>query len=160
MSAAAQTAGRPSREALARAAAWANSIVGRRYPREGEPADGPETFNCWGVARSAALALHGCELPPGPISGLVDQMRANGIWRASRRVSEPVHGALGFTSITAAPRHVVVYLANDRGVVVHALEGHGVVCWPQRQLETYGFLRAVWYLPAGPDGAAPAVEAA
>ncbi len=150
----------PSRDDLTRAAAWANQIVGRRYPREGEPADGPETFNCWGVARSAALALHGCELPAGPIEGLIGQMRASGLWRAWRRAPAPAHGALGFTSITAAPRHVVVFLANDRGVVVHALEGHGVVCWPLRQLETYGFLRAVWYLPAGPDGAAPAVEAA
>ena len=48
-----------ARNDLARAAAWANAIVGKRYPREGEASDGPETFNCWGVARAAALALHG-----------------------------------------------------------------------------------------------------
>ena len=150
----------PSAADLARAAAFANSIVGKRYPADGESPDGPETFNCWGVARLAARVLHGWELPAGPIDGIIDQVTQAKLLKLWRRLAGPAHGAIGYTSTTSAPRHIVVYLENDRGVVLHALEHHGVVCWPLRQLATYGFLDPVWYLPRSPDGAAAAMGVA
>lgn len=137
----------PTPAELQKAARLANSVVGLPYRDGGE---GPDAYNCWGIARLVARELHGRELPFAPIAGLMEQVTATGLLRAWRRLQEPAHGAIGYTASTAAPRHIVTYLANDRGVVLHALEGCGVVCWPVIQLETYGFLRVAWYLPIDP----------
>lgn len=136
---------------LARAAEFANRVVGLPYDPEGF---GPDAYMCWGLVRDGVRLIHDRPLPRALPEQLMDV--ALGIIREWRRVDRPTHGAVGFTSSTASPRHVVLYLANDRGGVLHALEGHGVVFWPLIMMTVYGFQDIHWYVPAvaGRPGAA------
>jgi hypothetical protein len=153
----ARFSGRPNAAALAFAEKLANSLIGLPYA---ERASGPDAYDCWGVARLAVRAIWGEVLPEAPIDELMAAISAQDLRRRWRAIKRPVHGAIGLTSTTTAPRHVVVYLANDRGGALHAIEGQGVVFWPLLQLRTYGFQDIRWYVPIAPSNPPDAMELA
>lgn len=90
-------------------------LIGRPYSAGG---NGPEAFDCYGLAAHVLREIFGVDLPARSVGALSD-------YRAWRRIEVPVDGALVMMD-HARGRHVGVYLAEERGVI-HALEECGVV---------------------------------
>lgn len=135
---------RPPQAVLERSAAFVQPLIGLAYE---EGARGPETWDCWHLARHLAPHHWGIDLPDAPIDRLAETGFKAALHATWRPVPAPVHGAIGQTSTTTRPRHIVTYLANDRGGVIHALDGYGVVFWPLLQLRVYGCPDIHWYVP-------------
>jgi len=90
-------------------------LIGKTYAMG---AEGPNAFDCYGLAAHVERRLFGVELPARAIEGVSS-------YRAWSRVEDPRDGALVMLE-HARGRHVGVYLSEERGVI-HALEDCGVV---------------------------------
>ncbi len=139
-----------------RAIAWANAHVGLPY---GEGAEGPDAWSCWPLVQAGLRDLASIELPHAPIGEMVSQVMRRAIRRDWRPSPTLQHMAICLTSSSRAPRHVGLAMDLDGGVIVHALEGAGVIVSTPLQMRCMGFQR-LRYAVYSPDSDLPAAVAA
>lgn len=97
-------------------ARFLTGLVGKAY-RIG--AEGPDAYDCEGLARHILRSVFGIALPK-----IGEAARER---RTFIRVDAPVDGTLVITGANSFDRHVGVYLRNDGGGVIHAVDNAGVV---------------------------------
>lgn len=111
-------------------AAHVNSLIGRPYLAG---AMGPDAFDCYGLARHLQHALFGRELPRFQLPAEAGRFAvASAIavhpernhWR---EIAAPLDGAAVVMARQECGFHLGTFLALDGGIVVHAIEGDGVV---------------------------------
>lgn len=118
-------------------AAHVNSLLGRRYEAGGM---GPELYDCYGLARHLQAAFFGRDLPRFQLpaeAGRFAVASAIAVHPERARwvpVARPVDGAMVVMARQDCGFHVGVYLAMDRGLVVHTIEQTGVVAETPFQL--------------------------
>jgi cell wall-associated NlpC family hydrolase len=136
--------------------ALVNSLVGQPYE---EGARGPHAWSCWGLAWHVLRAGFGIDLPFAPLDQLMPHLAASEVRRRFAASAQPVHGAIAAMTRAETPHHVGVYLAFDGGVVLHALEGSGVIVSPLAELVQLRF-QTRWYAPVTPEPGRDALRAA
>lgn len=118
-------------------AAHVNSLLGRRYEAGGM---GPESYDCYGLARHLQAEFFGRDLPRFQLpaeAGRFAVASAIAVHPERARwvpVARPVDGAMVVMARQDCGFHVGVYLAMDRGLVVHTIEQTGVVAETPFQL--------------------------
>ena len=107
-------------------------LIGKPYLAGGE---GPDAFDCYGLARYVLRELYGVRLP--------ETRQAPIPRRAWRRLAEPVDGAVVLMGVTDT--HIGVFVA---GGVLHAMSDIGVVFDDLLSLRFRGFSHLRIYTPA------------
>lgn len=121
-----------------------NSLIGRPY-RLG--AAGPEAFDCYGLARHVQQEVFDTDLPPfeAPAdfgrTAIAAFLAAHPERKRWVKVDRPVDGALVSMAKQEVGYHVGVYLADDGGIIIHALDELGVIVDRPFALETLGWRR-------------------
>ncbi len=109
---------------------WVNEYIGRPY-RVG--ADGPDAYDCWGLARAVQREHYGIELP---VIAEVDRDEMLAVARAFRghpevsrwdMVGEPRDGDLVTLGRGTVSHHIGIYVEADGGGILHAVRGAGVI---------------------------------
>jgi cell wall-associated NlpC family hydrolase len=108
------------------------SVIGKPYSVGGE---GPESFDCYGLARFVLREAYGIELPSSRFAPVAR--------RAWRRLTTPADGALVLMGVQ--DKHVGVFVA---GGFLHATSGTGVVFDDLLSLRFRGLGKIRMYLPA------------
>lgn len=116
-------------------------------------AQGPDEFDCWGLARFVQWELFDRDLPVAGIEPeCVTDLRA-----VMRRIEEhpvrahwseiaaPAHGDLVTMAHHQYPSHIGVYLQFDLGGVLHCVRDHGVGFDAIPALKLKGFSRLRYY---------------
>lgn len=124
--------------------AFINSLVGKPYRRG---AAGPDEFDCYGLARHVQKHVFGRDLPlfeapeeSGRIS-LAAFLATHPERKFWVNIGKPVDGALVSMAKQEIGYHIGVYLADDGGVIIHALEGSGVIVDQPFSLQALGWRR-------------------
>jgi cell wall-associated NlpC family hydrolase len=126
-------------------AVFLRGLIGKPYARGSH---GPEAFDCYGVVDCVWRQLFNRSLPVREEAMLARPTD----WR---RLKAPQDGALVFMRF-AGDRHVGVYLADDGGGVLHAVEPDGwrpgdrrpaVVFDTLFALRLRGYMQTRFYLP-------------
>lgn len=129
-----------------------NALVGSPY-RLG--AAGPDAFDCYGLARHVQQALFGRDMPafsmPGTagrtaIAAAIAAHPERGRWR---EIDRPADGALVTMARNSCGYHLGVWLDEDGGLILHALEAVGVVADTVPMLEAVGWRRFRFHCPRG-----------
>jgi cell wall-associated NlpC family hydrolase len=136
--------------------ALVNGLVGQPYQ---EGARGPDAWSCWGLAWHLQREAFEIDLPFAPLGELMPHLAVTEVRRRFVASPVPVHGAIAAMTRAETPHHVGVYLALDGGVVVHALEGSGVIVSPLAELCQLRF-QTRWYAPVAPEPGRDALIAA
>lgn len=111
---------------------------GKDYRIDG---NGPDEWGCWFLLRHVLRTHYGVQLPLAPVG---DQEACRELYAARVRSGEwvpvefPEDGDPVLMRGGLLP-HVGIYLSNDDGGVLHALEEHGVVFSTLGQCRTIGF---------------------
>ena len=113
-----------------------NSLIGLPYK---VGAEGPDFYDCWGLAKKVQKDLFSREMPsikdsPNTLEGLLNFVRDNHArkqWSVSQDF--PRHGQLVELSKSDRPFHIGVYPDYDGGGIIHSLEKVGV-CYDRIQL--------------------------
>ena len=128
-----------------------NSLIGKPY-RAG--AMGPDAFDCYGLARHLQRELWNRDMPlfhmPGEASRytIASAIAAHPERDRWREVQAPEDGAIAVMSRQDCGYHMGVFVALDGGLVVHAMEGVGVVAEsPFRLSGPAGRWRLKWMVP-------------
>jgi cell wall-associated NlpC family hydrolase len=137
------------RAELARARAFVESVAGLPYA---EGANGPRAYDCWGIARRCERELFGRELPVGSRDPAeLAQVFAKIVRRDSSvdwiEVKRPQHGDVVTLRHTDHPRHIGVWLALNRGAVLHAVENAGVQLELRAPMEMQGWTGFRFFRP-------------
>lgn len=108
----------------ARAIAFARAVLFKPW-RAG--AQGPDAYDCWGLARAAQRELAGRDLPivnadPNDLRAVVRLVREHPLHSEWREVAVPSHLDLVLMSHHQHPHHIGVWLDLDGGLVLHATE--------------------------------------
>lgn len=107
-----------------------NALLGRPYQAGG---NGPESFDCYGLARHLQAAFFGRDLPvftmPAEagrfaIASAITVHPERARWR---EIAAPIDGAIAVMARQENGFHMGVFLDLDGGTIVHALEEQGVV---------------------------------
>ncbi len=123
-----------------------NSLVGLPY-KEGSFGPAEEGFFCWGLLFYVQEAYYGVRMPKAPIGDaeacvkMHEDLLVRHVWET---IQNPVDGCGALLRGGQRP-HVGVYLSNEGGGILHALEGVGVVFTPVSELASYGFGRTRYY---------------
>ncbi len=96
---------------------YLSRLVGKPYLAG---AQGPDAYDCEGLARDIMARVFGVELPSAE-----DVLAQRRNWT---RLALPCDGSVMFTGVGNSDRHVGVYLRE--GGVMHAVEDQGVVFDP------------------------------
>lgn len=107
-------------------------------------ASGPDAYDCFGLAQAAQRELFGRELPILSASRHAMRDALAQIARGQHfagwvQVARPLHGDLITLRHQNEPQHIGVWLAIDRGRLLHAVEGAGVCFDPKPLLEITGW---------------------
>jgi cell wall-associated NlpC family hydrolase len=137
---------------ILRAEALVLELIGRPW-RAG--ADGPEAFDCYGLARHVRQQLFGDDLPAVPrpsfMLPLKDVREAFASaaqplgWRRLGEDEPRQHGAVVLMGSAVVPGHAGVFLAIGPGRVLHADERYGVCFEDLATLRLRGFARFRFY---------------
>jgi hypothetical protein len=108
----------------ARAAAFVDAVLFKPW-RAG--AQGPDAYDCWGLARAAQRELAGRDLPvvnadPSDLRAVVRLVTSHPLHSEWHKVTRPRHLDLVLMSHSRHPHHIGVWLDLDGGVVLHATE--------------------------------------
>lgn len=121
---------------------WAERYIGRPWA---SGANGPDSFDCWGLVREVERDHFGRELPDAPDrQALIDTAREVLGAQAWVRTIAPIEGD-GVIMRMGPQVHVGVYLEADGGGVLHAVEGVGVVFTARDQLAVRGWRRVEYW---------------
>lgn len=137
--------------AEAERAAVLAELLGRHY-RLG--AQGPEAYDCYGAARALQRGVFGREMPKFAIPGTAGRWAiAAAIAAHPERenwieIDAPEDGALVTMARHQQGYHMGVWLADDDGLVIHAVESAGVVASRLIELEAEGWRKFRFHLPA------------
>ncbi len=109
-----------------------NPLIGARWMANTYGEDG--FFDCWGLVVYVQKHLFGRDLPridcpamdEASLANLFSTTGARSQWRVKDAKAKPVHGDLVEMARGKLPHHIGVYLAVDRGKVLHCAGGHGV----------------------------------
>lgn len=96
-------------------------------------AEGPDAYDCWGLARTVQREMFQREMPrisepPVDVRSLVKFVREHRARTQWREVPGPVHGGLVEMAHGRHPFHIGVYLDIDGGGILHSVNPAGV-CW-------------------------------
>jgi hypothetical protein len=145
-----------------RATRFVRAHVGKPH-REG--ADGPGSFDCWGLTRCAQREIFGRDLPlldpacradPAAMVAAVAEAAIRSDWPP---IKGPVHGAI-ITMVRGREHHIGVFLTIDFGGLLHSTVQAGVAFDQLVLLPAQGWSRVRYYdyqPPASPAAAARAV---
>lgn len=127
-----------------------NAHIGTPYDLGGKA---PGTVDCYGSARYLQKALFDRDMPdfsmPGE-AGRVAIASAIGVHPERARwqeVAEPVDGALVTMARNQCGYHIGTWLDLDGGIIVHAIEGCGVVVDTLPSLEAIGWRKFRFHIP-------------
>jgi cell wall-associated NlpC family hydrolase len=134
-------------EELERACAFVRRVVGLPWS---DKAEGPDAFDCRGLTKVCLRELFQRELPLGSDDPAEVAATVKGIaggnpaipWTIAR---SPSHGDVVTLRSVSHPRHIGVWLAINRGGLLHAVEEAGVMFEPMIMLTTMGWSRFVYY---------------
>lgn len=127
-----------------------NGLMGTPYKLGGQ---GRKTVDCYSAARILQRTLFGREMPAFAMpaeSGRMAMAAAiaahpeRGRWVES---DAPVDGALVTMARQSCGYHLGTYLIEDGGIIVHALEGTGVVADTIPGLVAVGWRRFRFHIP-------------
>lgn len=125
-----------------------NSLIGLPYKVGTE---GPNFYDCWGLAKKVQKELFSREMPsikdsPDTLRGLMTFVKDNHA-RKQWVVSEnfPVHGQLVELSKSSNPFHIGVYLEYDGGGILHCLEKVGVCYDRIKLMQVTGWRKMVFH---------------
>jgi len=132
---------------------WAMRFYERHHGYQ-PGAEGPDTYDCWGLVRAVEREHYGRELPVVPVE----------VYEGGRGTHAVIRGILESHGwhCAAAPRdgdgvvmrrptgdlHVGVWLEIDGGRVLHCIEGAGVVVSTPLQLYAASFGALEYYTPS------------
>lgn len=124
-----------------------NSLIGVPY-KLGQ--DGPEEFDCWGLARYVQKNLFNRELPkienrPSTLLGMAKLVRDHSVRKEWSILEKPVDGCLVEMSHNKHCYHIGVYLSSNGGGIIHSIESIGV-CWDRLiHLKAAGWRKFVYH---------------
>lgn len=132
---------------------WVNNYIGRPW---GKGAQGPDAYDCYGLARDVMLRHYGVSLPPidEDCTSLLKMVRAlsnHPGWSLFEEVDTPRGGDLVKMIKYAHPDHVGVWVDIEGGGVLHAMRGHGVVFDTPILLNAVGWVRLGYFRFRGTD---------
>jgi len=122
-------------------------LIGKPY----EPgAQGPDSYDCWGLAKKVQKTLFNREMPsikdpPTNLKTLIRFVKnheARGQWIKS---DGPKHGQLVELAHGKNPFHIGVYLDIDGGGLIHSVNPLGVCFDRLATLEAAGWRRFVYH---------------
>lgn len=131
--------------------AFVNTLIGSPYKLG---AQGPDRFDCYGVTRVLQATLFRREMPvfamPGGAgrAGIAAAIAVHPERDRWREVEAPSDGAIVTMARNECGYHLGTWLADDGGVIVHALETVGVTTDTLATLEAVGWRRFRFHLPA------------
>lgn len=109
-------------------------------------ANGPNAYDCWGLVQVVQKELFGREMPdirtppsdnnPRTMIAFIRSHPARKQWR---KADGPRHGRIVEMCRSNLPFHIGVYLDIDRGGILHAAQGLGVVFDPLILLPVQGW---------------------
>jgi hypothetical protein len=130
---------------------WANNLVGRPWIPGGR---GPAAFDCWGLLVHVYREHYALEVP-GHIGHHSEDLRENirlyteeltsGKWVELDAGEDPVDGHAVAISAGRRFHHVGVFLDVDGGLILHALQGKGVLAQTAAGLRTFGLNNLKFY---------------
>lgn len=132
-------------------AATINGFLGRPY-RLG--ASGPDAYDCYGITRALQAVLFERPMPAFEIPGKSGRMAiAAAIAGHPERlrwaeIEAPVDGAIVTMARHLQGYHLGTWLSEDGGLIVHAMEGVGVVASRLIELEVEGWRRFRFHIPS------------
>ncbi|GAB4387210.1 NlpC/P60 family protein [Albidovulum sp.] len=120
---------------------WAEKLIGRPWAAGGQ---GPDAFDCWGLARWCWRARFGIEVPEiavdaADLRGVLAAFRRHPERRRWRAVEAPAEGDAVLMRQSRHPVHVGLWLAVDGGGVLHVVRGAGVVFQRPPELLAHGW---------------------
>jgi len=131
-------------------AAIINALMGTPY-RLG--AQGPEAVDCYSAAAHLQRVLFGRAMPPFEMPGAAGRAAiaaAIAIHPERARwveIAAPIDGALVTMARNDCGYHLGTWLVEDGGIVVHALEGVGVIADTIGSLNAVGWRRLRFHVP-------------
>jgi cell wall-associated NlpC family hydrolase len=131
-------------------AAIINSLIGTPYVLGGQ---GPDAFDCYGVTRVVQERVFGRAMPEFSMPAKAGRMgiasaiavhpeRAN--WK---EIDAPVDGAIVTMARNTQGYHMGTWLADDGGIILHAIEEVGVVVDTLIMLQAVGWRRFQFHVP-------------
>ncbi|WP_297105127.1 glycoside hydrolase [uncultured Devosia sp.] len=127
-----------------------NGLIGRPYDLGGRA---PGSINCYGCARILQREIFGRDMPdfamPGTagrqgIAAAIAVHPERGRWQ---EIGAPEDGALVTMARNDCGYHIGTWLAEDGGIIVHALEVVGVVADTTSSLQAVGWRRFRFHRP-------------
>jgi hypothetical protein len=116
------------------------AVIGKPWH---ENAQGPDAYDCWGLARAAQKIVFGRDLPivscPSTLRALVETIENHAVRDNWPEVERATHGCLVSMTQSLHPHHIGTYLGLDGGRVLHATKNEGVMCCTLAQLRLEGF---------------------
>lgn len=123
-------------------------------------AQGPDAFDCWGLARVTQRTLFNRDLPIVACAAdahTVDRDDLRAVMRAMEsadlragwvQASEPQHGDIVLLSSRKYPSHIGTYLGIDRGGIHHVTREGDVRFDPLALMKVMGWVRFEFFRPA------------
>lgn len=128
-----------------------NALLGRPYVLG---AQGPEAFDCYGLARQLQADLFERPMPAFEMPGqagrtaIAAAIAVHPERQRWREIEAPVDGALITMARNTVGYHIGTWLAEDGGIIVHAIEDCGVVVDTFPSLEAIGWRKFRIHVPA------------
>lgn len=130
---------------------WANTYLGRPWIPGGR---GPAAFDCWGLLVHVYREHYGWTVP-AHIGHHAEDVRENlrlfreeaaaARWRSLDKTEAPVDGDAVAMSMGRRFHHVGVFLDLDGGLVLHPMQGKGVMANTRAGLKTFGLNNLKFY---------------
>jgi cell wall-associated NlpC family hydrolase len=130
---------------------WANTYIGRPWVPGGR---GPAAFDCWGLLVHVYREHYGLTVPPY-VGHHSEDIRENlrlflkearsGRWRELDIREAKRDGDAVALSMGRRFHHVGVFLDLDGGLILHALQGKGVIAQTAAGLRTFGLNNLRFY---------------
>ncbi|MCG8522104.1 MAG: host specificity factor TipJ family phage tail protein [Pseudomonadales bacterium] len=121
---------------------WANAHIGKPWE---VAAEGPDSFDCYGLLRHVQQKHFGVEMPKlaevdrGSILAVVRAIRRNPENQMWQEIETPKEGCVVKMFKDGEPDHIGIWLDEDGGGVLHCVKAYGV-CYDSRfELETLGW---------------------
>jgi hypothetical protein len=131
--------------------AFINSMIGTEYRLGAQGAGAVDCYSCATAIQSALFdrAMPAFEMPAlAGRSAIAAAIAVNPERARWREVPEPVDGALITMARNVCGYHLGTWLAEDGGIVVHAIEECGVIVDTIQSLQTVGWRRFRYHVPA------------
>lgn len=127
-----------------------NAILGTPYDLGGRK---PGTLDCYGAARLVQRELFGRDMPDFAMPGeagrtaIAAAIAVHPERMRWQEIDNPEDGALVTMARNHAGYHIGTWLADEGGLIVHAIEDCGVVVDTIASLEAVGWRRFRFHLP-------------